>query len=76
MFKGRSCDTFLSLRDKKEKQEGSVLAQRYVNGLLRKAPVYKGFGTFLKIGRFGGIMKKTRGPNKTKEFFMKNGHRI
>ncbi|WP_262887595.1 hypothetical protein [Flagellimonas sediminis] len=31
------CDTILSLRDKSEKQEDSVLAQRYRLGLLRKA---------------------------------------
>ena len=31
-------------KTKGEKQEGNVLAQRYVSHLLRKAPVYKGFG--------------------------------
>jgi len=31
------CDTILSLRDKSEKQEDSVLAQRYRSWLLRKA---------------------------------------
>jgi hypothetical protein len=30
----------------------------------------------LKMGRFGDFMKKRCGPNKTKKFFMKNGHRI
>ena len=32
--------------DEMEKQEGNVLTQRYVFILLRKAPIYKGFGFF------------------------------
>lgn len=39
---------FWSLRDKIEKQEGSVLTQRYISHLLRKAFVYRGFGGLSK----------------------------
>jgi len=34
--------------NEKEKQEGSVLAQRYISHLLRKPTVYRGFGEFVE----------------------------
>ncbi|MHA7830202.1 MAG: hypothetical protein ACX93O_03825 [Flagellimonas sp.] len=40
------CDAFLSLRDKKEEQEDSVLTQRHRSCLLRKACVYRGVDVF------------------------------
>ncbi|MBA4744428.1 MAG: hypothetical protein H2058_04140 [Muricauda sp.] len=69
-FQDRLCDTILSLRDKSEKQEGSVLAQRYVIGLLRKAPVYGVFGRLVKKANIRFLMEKCRQPSKTKEFLM------
>lgn len=39
----------------REKQEGSVLAQRYISHLLRKAPVYGSSEQFVKNRQNGDL---------------------
>lgn len=62
-------DSFLSLRDEKEEQEDSVLAQRYRSYMSRMASVYGDWVGHGKNGLKVFFTENGLGPNEIKRFF-------